>query len=54
MAPPVGGFQTVEARFEGVFQARADQMEVDGAWNGPDLYQGVEPMGEFTAVMFGT
>ena len=36
----------MEARFEGVFQAGTDQMEVGGAWGGANPYQGVEPMGE--------
>ena len=51
MAPPFdgdGGFDAVEAHFEGVFQAGGDQMEVGGAWGGADTYQGVEPMGELT------
>ena len=44
MAPPVDGFDAMEARFEGVFQA--DNMDMGGAWGGAELYQGVEPMGK--------
>ena len=50
MAHPVdgnGGFDAMEARFEGVFKTDADQMEVGSVWGGADPYQGVEPMGEY-------